>query len=118
MKGPRFKVGNFFQGKAKSGHEGLWCILAIYRTAREPNIWRFILERRKNLNDPKTPLSEDIHRTHPPRYETVWMEPVRDGSVVSTAMMRGNAYAHGDWCHVTTQQMLNEFKFVAEEEEV
>ena len=103
-------------GLACFSPERFWCVKAIYRTKGEPNVWRYLLEERKDLKTPATELSIECAKRKTPCFETVYFEPVRDGMGICTALMQGGDYSHGSRIHVDTPRMLNEFKFVSEGE--
>ena len=91
----------------------LLCVIAVYRTKDSPNIWNYLLEERKELGSPETPLSQIIERLTDGASENfsdrIFHEPVWSvGDIPSH-----NWYAHGDQYTATTKEMLNEFQLVS-----
>lgn len=113
----RFEIGNFVR-KNKFDMHGfrtgdLFCIVCIYRLRESPNIWRYVLESRKDMNNPRTPMSQAIEMMTLGRSgdwsNRIRHEPLQRGLDAWDSMW----YAYGDHFHVTTQDLLNGFKIVS-----
>jgi hypothetical protein len=104
----RGKPGEFYRDK----HDGrLYCVVFIYRLKKEPNIWRYTLEERKDLSTPDTLLSgmcEAIAGKIPDSERILW-EPLNDTGM----RMHPQDYCHGDRLTITSKKLINDFELLS-----
>lgn len=114
----RFKIGQFLRctkadNFCRKGE--LWCIILAYRLREKPNEWLYLLEVRRDLNNPETPLSQACYaQAGEPNPNRVIYEPLH-----SSLDLHGkhgalyNDYCFGDRASRTTKQLLNNFQLVS-----
>lgn len=121
----RFSPGQFFRQikKIRDGYEvgQLYCLMWVYRLEENPSVWLHVLEERKNLKNPGTPLSIMCDAVMASRGES--QRPMSD-RVMWQPLFHGwdlpdqNDYLHGSRILMNTKEMLNYFELVSDGEVV
>lgn len=102
----RFTIGQFFRHKKD---KDLWCVIACYRLLEDPHEWIYLLEERKNTEDPTTAFSAACQALSGTPSTLVFQHLMRNCSEISSELAKNGDYAHGDRSHVKNQRLLNEF---------
>lgn len=104
----RAKLGEFYRDK-----EGkLYCVVRAFRLKKNPHVWIYTLEERKDLSNPVTPLSIMCEAVVGRKLESLYIvwDPCDEAEAIR---LHHDDYIHGDRQCVDNKRLLNEFKLVS-----